>query len=223
MSWQMHAVAMAARLLRRPRTYATVDNARSFLARPKGIVDPPPRLVRSGRRVSRREVSGFACYTVEPDHPESGTASGSVVYVHGGGYVGEIQRVHWKLVADLADVTRRPVHVPLYGLAPAHCAEEAIGLLHQVLTQVAADGPSYLAGDSSGGGLALAACQTWIAARGVPPIGLTLISPWLDIALTNPAIGALESRDPWLAVAGLRECGKVWSAQLAPDDIRVSP
>jgi acetyl esterase/lipase len=223
MSWQMRGLAALARLLRRPRTYATAQSARSFLARPKGSGDPPSWLARTDRRVSQYELGGFTCYTVESDSSELGGATGSIVYVHGGGYVSEIQSVHWKLVADLADAARRPVHVPLYGLAPAHCAEEAIEFLHAVLTRAAADGPTYLAGDSSGGGLALAAAQTWIAAGGLPPVGLTLISPWLDIALTNPAIAALESRDPWLSVAGLRECGKVWAAALPLDDNRVSP
>jgi acetyl esterase/lipase len=227
MSWQMRGLAALARLLRRPRTYATAESARSFLARPKGSGDPPSWLAASGRRLGQSQLGGFTCYTVESDSSqtgaETGAETGSIVYVHGGGYVSEIQRVHWKLVADLADATRRPVHVPLYGLGPAHCADEAIEFLHAVLTRAAADGPTYLAGDSSGGGLALAAAQNWIAAGGLPPVGLTLISPWLDIALTNPAIAALESRDPWLSVAGLRECGKVWAADLPPDDNRVSP
>ena len=65
--------------------------------------------------------------------------------------------------------------------------------------------------------------QTWIAAGGTPPVGLTLISPWLDIALTNPAIPNIERHDPWLAVPGLRECGKAWAAAIPLDDPRVSP
>ncbi|BBY66840.1 hypothetical protein MHEL_50830 [Mycolicibacterium helvum] len=87
------------------------------------------------------------------------------------------------------------------------------------MDRAAQHGPIYVAGDSSGAGLA----QTVIVAGATSPLGLTLISPWLDIALTNPAIATIAKRDPWLAVPGLRECGRVWARQLPADDNRVSP
>jgi acetyl esterase/lipase len=220
-SWQMHAVAAYMRLMRRPRTYATASTAAAWMARPKQMPDPPERLNRR-HRVSRSVIDDFAVYTVTAERSPT-TRTGSIVYVHGGGYVNEIHRQHWKLVADIADATGRAVQVPIYGLAPQHHAEQAITFLQAVLIRASADGPIYLAGDSSGAGLALAATQTWIAAGGTPPAGLTLISPWLDIALTNPGIAAIEPRDPWLAVPGLRECGKAWAANVPLDDPRVSP
>lgn len=225
MSWQMHAFAAYGRFVRRPRTYATAASARSYMQRPKQSGEPPSWIARSRHyRVARHSVGGFTCYTVESRCFElTATSRGSVVYVHGGAYVSEIQSVHWKLVAAIADATGRPVHVPLYGLAPQHHAEEGIDFLQAALTRSTADGSTYLAGDSSGAGLALAAAQTWIGAAGVAPVGLTLISPWLDIALTNPAIAPIEKRDPWLGVPGLRECGKVWAGDLPLDDNRVSP
>jgi acetyl esterase/lipase len=225
MSWQMHAIATYGRLVRRPRTYATPQSARTFLNRPKSAGRPPPQLAKSARyKLTRQTVYDFDCYTVQSGCG-GGSAEGgaSVVYVHGGAYVNQIQRAHWKLVCAIADATRRPVHVPLYGLAPQHCAEEAIALLGTVMGRAATQGPVYLAGDSSGAGLALAATQTVITAGAATPIGLTLISPWLDIALTNPAIATIAKRDPWLAAPGLRECGRVWARHLPAEDNRVSP
>ncbi|MCV7346509.1 alpha/beta hydrolase [Mycolicibacterium rhodesiae] len=225
MSWQMHAFAAYGRLVRRPRTYATTQAARAYLAKPKGRGQPPAHLGRSTRyRVSHEIVGGFDCYTVQSTN--CGTAGGdgpSVVYVHGGAYVNQIQPAHWKIICAIADTTGCPVHVPLYGLAPQHCAGEAIDFLRAVTGRAARHGPFYMVGDSSGAGLALAATQTMISDAAAPPVGLTLISPWLDIELTNPAIAPIAIRDPWLAVPGLRECGKVWAAKLATDDNRVSP
>lgn len=225
MSWQMHAIATYGRLVRRPRTYATERSARAYLDRPKKSGKPPSRLATSGRyHLASSTVRGFDCYTVQSASGEPIPARGpSVIYLHGGAYVNEIQPAHWKLVCAVADATRRPVHVPLYGLAPQHHAEEAIDFVGQVISQATQDGPTYLAGDSSGAGLALAAAQATIGAGSTPPLGLTLISPWLDIALTNPAIPSLAKRDPWLAVPGLRECGRVWAGHLPADDYRVSP
>lgn len=222
MSWQMHAFAAYGRLVRQPRTYATTQAARAYLAKPKSSNQPPAHLRDSTRyRVSHEVLGGFDCYTVSS---ANSTADGpSVVYVHGGAYVNQIQPAHWKIIRAIADTTGCPVHVPLYGLAPQHRAVDAIGFLQDVTGRAATRGPFYLIGDSSGAGLALAATQTIISDGATPPVGLTLISPWLDIELTNPAIAPIAPRDPWLAVPGLRECGRVWAAQLATDDNRVSP
>jgi acetyl esterase/lipase len=225
MSWQMHAIATYGRLIRRPRTYATPQSARAYLTRRKPCGRPPPQLATSSRyRLDHDTVHGFRCYTVRSTKcgplPDDGP---SLVYVHGGAYVNQIVRAHWKLVCAIADTTGRPVHVPLYGLAPQHCAEQAIDFLGQVLECASRRGPIYLAGDSSGAGLALAATQTMINAGVGAPLGLTLISPWLDITLTNPAIAAVAKHDPWLAAPGLRECGRVWARRLCADDPRVSP
>ncbi len=225
MSWQMHAIATYGRLVRRPRTYATPQSARAYLNRPKKASGPPSQLTKSARyRLTHDTINGFDCYTVQSSRSESIAADrSSVVYIHGGAYVNQIERAHWKLVCAIADAARLPVHVPLYGLAPQHCAEEAIALLGTVMGRAAQQGPIYIAGDSSGAGLALAAAQTVIIAGATPLLGLTLISPWLDIALTNPAIATIAKRDPWLAVPGLRECGRVWARHLPAEDNRVSP
>lgn len=225
MSWQMHAIATYGRLLRRPRTYATPQSARAYLTRRKSAGEPPARLAKSARyQLTRDTMHGFGCYTVQAKSGQPIPADGpSVVYVHGGAYVNQIQRAHWRLICAIADATRRPVHVPRYGLAPQHCAEEAIHFLQEETARANQHGPVYLAGDSSGAGLALAATQTIVSETATPPVGLTLISPWLDIALTNPAIPTIAARDPWLAAPGLRECGRVWAGHLPADDNRVSP
>lgn len=225
MSWQMHAFAAYGRLVRRPRTYATTQAAGAYLARSKGSSRPPRQLTKSTRYLLNHDtIDGFDCYTVQSTGKQTtATAGPSVVYVHGGAYVNQIQSAHWKIICAIADATGCSVHVPLYGLAPRHCADQAIAFLLAVTSRAALHGPFYFVGDSSGAGLALAATQAIITEAASPPVGLTLISPWLDIGLANPAIAAIAKRDPWLAVAGLRECGRVWAGQLPADDNRVSP
>ncbi|MEU0495900.1 alpha/beta hydrolase [Mycobacterium sp. NPDC006124] len=65
--------------------------------------------------------------------------------------------------------------------------------------------------------------RCWLANGGHALRGLTLISPWLDIALCNPDIDTVAPSDPWLARDGLRLCGRRWAADLPLDDPRVSP
>ena len=71
--------------------------------------------------------------------------------------------------------------------------------------------------------MALSATRAWLDVDGAAPVGMTLIAPWLDVSLRNPAIAAVELRDPWLARPGLRVCGKSWAGPLDVGDPRVSP
>lgn len=205
----MQALAAVLRATRK-RRYATYDAGLAVLAEPKGPVDPPPALA-----ASVRTVAGFPVHTVGPTG-----ASGTVVYLHGGAYVSRIHAYHWGLVGDLA-ARGLEVQVPHYGLAPDHGPLEAHALVHAVLGSIT--GPTYLMGDSAGGGLALAATQTWLAGGGAAPVGLGLIAPWLDLAIRNPEVDAVEGRDPWLTRAGLRACAEAWAGALSMDDPRVSP
>ena len=141
-----------------------------------------------------RHYGDFPCYTVWPAHATP--SPGSTIYLHGGGYVSEIQAEHWNLISDIVCETGKPVHVPIYGLAPEHHAVEAILFIKAVMADASAGGPMYLAGDSAGAGLALSATLDWLADGGIPPCGLTLIGPWLDITLRDPTIRSVSPRDP---------------------------
>lgn len=215
MSWQMRLLAGALRATRR-RSFTTREAGERLVRQPKGSGDPPR--LDGDLEVDRRTVAGFPVHLVRGrGGPEE---SGTVVFLHGGAYVAEMHRVHWLLVAELAGLGR-DVLVPHYGLAPDHGPGEAHRLVHELLLGI--DGPVYLVGDSAGGGLALAATQTWLAGGGEPPRGLTLIAPWLDLAIRNPEVDELERHDPWLARPGLRACAEAWAGEMSMDDPRVSP
>lgn len=214
----MAAVAAYMRLARK-RHYADPRGGRALLDRPKGSHAPPRRVE---RRVSqaRERVDGFEVYVVRPHRVAAGEGP-AVVYLHGGAYVSEIVEQQWSLVADLAERVGVEVQVPIYGLAPHHHAAEALDLVLTVLARLAATRrPTYLVGDSAGGGLALLAAQH---TEVTTVRGMTLMSPWLDLTMANPEIAAVERRDPWLARAALHEVAESWAAGTPLDDPRVSP
>ena len=218
----MKAVAAYLRVTRR-RGYATPAGATARLAAPKASSHPPAAFVRDGR-VSRTLVAESDVYVVAPHSNRPAEAQAALIYLHGGAYVGEIQSQHWHFIAYLADSIGVEVQVPIYGLAPDHHVEEALELLRELMARRATDGRAvYLVGDSAGGGLAVAATRCWLDAGGRPPLGLTLIAPWLDIALTNPDIDSIEPHDPWLTRVGLRIFGQAWAGSVPLDDFRVSP
>lgn len=204
--------------LTRGRRFRTEDGGRALLERPKRSSEPPARVLR-GLDVRREQVHGRPVHVLSP--AGGPRTRGTVVYLHGGAYVSTIVRQHWALVAEVVREVGCEVRVPLYGLAPDHHAPEAIALVRAVLD--GARGPTYLLGDSAGGGLALATTQRVVEDGGTAPAGLTLVAPWLDLGLRNPEIPAIQPHDPWLSLPGLRPLAAAWADGLSYDDPRVSP
>ena len=173
--------------------------------------------------VTTRTMTGFEVYSVRARTARA-SGGGAVLYLHGGAYTNEIVEQQWGFVGHLARAVGCEVLVPVYGLAPAHHAPEALTLVSDLLTDLVADGRRcVLAGDSAGGGLALAATQlaSFEVRRAVA--GLVLVAPWLDLTMVNPAIDEIEPDDPWLTRAGLHPIARSWADGIPLDDPRVSP
>lgn len=169
----------------------------------------PPK----GLGFDERFVAGVRVLTVGPP---SGAPKMRLLYLHGGCYVFEIAPQHHRFCASLANKLDATVSIPIYPLAPEY---DALAIQAKVRAVIDALGPfDAWVGDSAGAGMALALAQPHPS-----PPPLVLLSPWLDIGLENPAIGPLDDRDPWLARAGLRECGRLYANELDARDPRVSP
>jgi monoterpene epsilon-lactone hydrolase len=187
----------------------------------------PPRLVTRGTHVRPDTISGWPVYTVSPSSGGDPAAPGPVVlYLHGGAYVAEIELAHWMFVRQLVTEVNATVVVPLYTLAPAATASETV----PTATQLAADlierygsGRTVIMGDSAGGGMALAVAMQLRETRHVQPAQIVLISPWLDVAVSDPEQRTIEPTDPMLAIAGLRQDGRMYAGTLDVTDPMVSP
>ena len=149
-----------------------------------------------------------------------GAGEGVILYLHGGAYVLGSINTHCELVTRLAETTHTRVLAIDYRLAPEYpypaALEDATAAYLWLLNlagmeagddQSAVGGvePSriFIAGDSAGGGLALA---TLVALRdaGQPlPAGAVCFSPWTDLALTGASVRSKASADPILAAERL--------------------
>ncbi len=182
----------------------------------------PPRRLRSDVAISAaRNETGWPVYTLIP---RNSTARGSVVYVHGGGWVNEIAPQHWQLAAQIAAEAMTTVKVLIYPLVPFGSAREVVeGVSAAVLESTRAHGPTVLAGDSAGGQIVL---STLLRLRDIH--GLTLpraiaISPALDLSMTNPQIQVVQPSDPWLGTEGAKVFIDLWKGTLDVLDPVVSP
>ena len=114
------------------------------------------------------------------------------------------------------------VHVARYPLAPAADVTDAHTFLDALHERYAPEAPLHVLGDSAGGTLALTFAQGHADDGTVA--GLTLIAPWLDLSMTNPAIDAIERHDPWLTRAGMRPIAEPLGGRAGPEGpLRQSP
>lgn len=132
--------------------------------------------------------------------PAGAKAGAAVLHLHGGAYVTGSCTTHRALAAKFALATGSPVLLFEYKLAPEHPfpagLDDALAVYRELLaggevTRIA------LAGDSAGGGLALALALSLRDAGDKPPSGLALLSPWTDLALTGATHRSKASVDPY--------------------------
>ncbi len=215
-SWQTVAVRGYLRATRKKR-YRTREAGLRSMAHALPAAPAPDELA---GRLTTEALGGGEVVTVRP-RPDAVPGSGALAYLHGGAFVNGIQAQHWSLVAHLADTTGREVHVARYPLAPAADVTDAEAFLAVLHARLAPLSSLHVLGDSAGGTLTLLLAQAHAGDGSIA--GLTLIAPWLDLSMTNPAIGPVEQRDPWLTRAGMLPIATHWAAGRDLTDPTVSP
>ena len=140
---------------------------------------------------------------VEPHPlPPGGSPRRVLVYLHGGAYIFCSPRTHRPLTTFLARHIPARVFVPDYRLAPEHpfpaALEDALACLRWLVAQGTAPGDLVLAGDSAGGGLALAALLALREAGETLPAAAACLAPWTDLAATGRSVMANSESDAWV-------------------------
>lgn len=123
----------------------------------------------------------------ERHDPASGPGSRVILYFHGGAYCVGSPRTHRGLASHLACASDATVWVPDYALAPEApypaALDDAIACYRELLDSGVAPADISIAGDSAGGGLALALAMRLRDEQQPLPARMMLVSPWAD--LTN--------------------------------------
>ena len=150
-----------------------------------------------------------------------------ILFLHGGGYVSGSLASHRHAVAQAGREAGTRTFALAYRLAPENPYPAALGDAlagyRFLLESGFAPERIALAGESAGGGLAVATALS-LRERGMPLPGcLWLSSPWTDLALTGGSLDTKASVDPLISRAYLAELATAYLNGADPRDPLVSP
>lgn len=228
MSWQS---ALACWILRRqflPHTQhadVSAEHARAMTARRVWS----PRVPRGWRLREQYEESDWPLRGewLDPDAAVGSARVPTILYLHGGGYYFCSPRTHRAVSFGLATRTGARVFSLDYRLAPEHrfpaALDDAIAAYRRLIAAGALPQTVVMAGDSAGGGLALAALVALRDAGDPLPAGALLFSPWTDLAATGASISANDGADPMFSGASIARAAKLYLGDTAATHPYASP
>ncbi|GAA4091185.1 alpha/beta hydrolase [Nocardioides kongjuensis] len=217
----MHVPLRAARLLTR-RVVRPVLGTRLSPARQRQVIDALMRfpVLPRGTTIEHTSLGGVPADRIttpasNPDH--------ALLYLHGGAHIVGSPLTHRAAATHLADATGAVAHVLDHRLAPEHpypaAVDDALAAYRALLDGGLAPERIVVAGDSAGGGLALALALRAHATGIARPAALGLVSPWVDARLD----GLAEHVDDPLLTRGWLELGATSYAARHREHPEVSP
>jgi acetyl esterase/lipase len=157
--------------------------------------------------VDRIAISDRDVFIIKPQKEEKQTW---VIYLHGGAYVHGFQSFHWRFLKTIMKKTGWNIIAPDYPLLPESSSKAMYAMIqetYQYLLDHENPKTILFMGDSAGGGLALGFAQWLKLEKMRTPDTIILLSPWLDVTMTDPKIKNIEPYDPILNVEALRQIG----------------
>ena len=149
-----------------------------------------------------------------------------ILYFHGGSYMVEMSSYHWNFIENLVLDTKMTVIIPDYPLTPKYNYKDVYNMvepLYKEIVQKVNTEDLIVMGDSAGGGLALGLLEKVSEEDIAMPNKTILISPWLDVRLTNPEIDEVQKKDKELNKEALKVAGIAYAGDDGIDSYLVNP
>ncbi len=230
-TWRDGAESPAQRLIAGVTRGLMRATARPTFRAGRPIEQQRRRVARVGRLTPTPRGVGFRATTCGSVPGELVTVQSAapadrvILYLHGGGYCVGSPATHRVMTGHLASRTAARVFAAAYRLAPEHpfpaALDDAVAAYSGLLAEGVAPSDVAIAGDSAGGGLAVATLLR-LGQLGVPlPAALVLFSPWVDLglgALEAPPPGEILITRPWL-----EKCARFYLAGRSAEDPLASP
>lgn len=178
----------------------------------------------AGVSVEHGSLGGRPCDRLVPPSANEGRA---VLYLHGGGYLIGSTRTHRGLAAQIAQAGGAPVHLLDYRLGPEHvhpaALEDAVAAYRELLGRGFDARSIVVAGDSAGGGLAVALAARLRDAGEPQPAGLAILNGWLDLTNSGSSVAVNAPRDFGLRRDLIEQGAELYRGAADPADPELSP
>jgi acetyl esterase/lipase len=197
----------------------TLAEQRARMDAVSDVFHPP-----AGMEVQAAKIGGIAGDWLRARHV---LADAALLYLHGGGYVNGSPKSHRHLAAAIGEASGLPVFVAGYRRAPEHpfpaALEDAVAAYKGLLASGISPARLAIAGDSSGGGLAIATLVS-LRERKVPlPACAVCISPWVDLTQSGATFRTHAALDPTIGKARLDAMAAQYLAGRDPKTPLASP
>lgn len=163
----------------------------------KKLVEPAWN-VPDGFHMTQIDMDKFSMEWLEP---EQGNSNMTLLQLHGGGYVGAMRNAYRTFAAAYNELGGgMPVLTIDYRVAPEDpypaALEDAVRAYNWLLDRGYPGNRIIVAGDSAGGGLALALCL-YLRDHGIElPGGIIAMSPWTDMTASGESYETNFQKDP---------------------------
>jgi epsilon-lactone hydrolase len=150
-----------------------------------------------------------------------------IYYLHGGGYVLGSIKTHREMVSRLSRAAGAKVLLIDYRLAPEHrfpaAVEDATAVYRWLLSTGGNPDEIVIAGESAGGGLAMATLVALRDAGDHLPAGAAAISPWVDLEALGGSMLTNADADPVLSRQKVLDFAKSYLERGDPRSPLASP
>lgn len=196
---------------RQGRGPLNVQKARHMVSKMAKRYPPPPKSITHTPVPPQAQHQLCAAEWLSVAHPKH-----TVLYFHGGGYFFCGLDTHRPTCAYLARTAQARVLSVDYRMAPEHvfpaAVDDAVAWWQELLRQGTDPKTVVFAGDSAGGGLALA-CMVAARDQGLPlPAGAILFSPWSDLSCSGETMKTLADADVMFNPESLPEAAALYLA-----------
>ncbi|MGO4860227.1 alpha/beta hydrolase fold domain-containing protein [Arthrobacter sp. 2MCAF14] len=173
--------------------------------------------VRHNASIAAATYGGVDGYWVQA---EGTSRARTGVLIHGGGYVMGSAKGYCAFAAEVSAATGARIFVAEYRLAPEHPFPAGVDDTRRVLAAALDEvGPQscFAVGDSAGGGLVLSSLLEMHGVGAPLPACVAMVSPLIDLTVTNPSFEELASIDPICRQAGTRRNAALYLNGQSPE------
>ncbi|MBN2604568.1 MAG: alpha/beta hydrolase [Bacilli bacterium] len=148
-----------------------------------------------------------------------------LIYLHGGAYQLKGKQNHYQFIADLKQKCQGTISFIDYPTSEEATVLETVSKTKEAIISLIQQYPTmnfYLAGDSAGGGLALVLYQL-LSKENITIKHLFLMSPWVDLTMSNSDIDRLTSKEFMFTKEELQLAAITYAGETALNHVYLSP